>query len=64
MSDNDSSSEDDDYKPSKAEVHEADIEAHKHKRRKVSDAEEAVRLAKVRPRIRQPSRARTERTEI
>lgn len=49
MSDNDSSSEDDDYQPSKAEVHEADAEAQRQKRRKLSDAEEALHLAKVRP---------------
>ena len=47
MSENDSSSEDDDYKPSKAEITEADVEVQRQKRRKLSDAEEAVLLAKV-----------------
>lgn len=47
MSDNDSSSEDDEYKPSNAEINEADADAKRQKRRKIVDSETALRQAKV-----------------
>lgn len=47
MSDNDSSSEDDEYKPSNAEINEADADAKRQKRRKIVDSETALRQAKA-----------------
>lgn len=44
---NDSSSEDDDYKPSKKEIMEADADDRKQKRKVASDGERMLRQAKV-----------------
>lgn len=48
MAENDSTSEDDDYEPTKNEIREADADSRKQKRQRLSETEVAFGQAKVR----------------